>query len=210
MTFLELCQRYRQEVGAAGSGPAAVTGQNGEYKRLIDWIVQAWREIQMDEARWFFSWAQASVDVDASFRDYSPPTNMGVWDATTLYLGEQKLAAMDWDVFKVRYREDSQAPVPTVITQLPDGTLRLDTTPSAAGKLTFDYFRTPQELVNASDTPRLPKQYHMLIVYRAMQYYALYENAPEVMSAARRGDEELLDKLMQRQTPPVTLGGPLA
>lgn len=210
MTFLELCQRLRQEVGAAGNGPSAVTSQNGEYKRIVDWVVQAWREIQLDRERWFFAWAQGSVAVTTEFRDYSPPSDFQVWDGDTLYLGSQKLQPMAWEKFKTQHREDSQAAVPTAITQLPNGNFRLDTTPKQAGLLTLDYYRTPQSLSDAIDIPRLPVDYHMLIVYRAMFYYALYENAQEVISAAQLGERQMMNDLITRHHDPVTLGGPLA
>ena len=210
MTFLELCKRLRQEVGAAGTGPAAVTGQHGEYQRLIGWIKQAWHELQLERREWRFAWAEASIDLDPDFRDYSPPGDIDHWDAETVRIGSNRLRVIEWSMFRERFRDDSNGDKPAVITRLPNGTLRLDTTPATADTLMFEYFRTPQELTANGDTPRMPEEYHLLIVYRAMLAYALYENAPEVAQAARIGEQQILPQMMLRELPQMKLGGPLA
>lgn len=211
MTFLELCQRLRQEVGAAGTGPAAVTGQHGEYQRLIGWIAQAWLELQLERRQWRFAWAEAEIELDPAFRDFSPPADLGHWEAATLRVGDQRLSALDWPTFRDRYRADSGHERPTAITQLPDGTLRLDTTPPDAGPLTFEYYRSPQVLAANGDTPRMPEHFHMLIVYRAMLSYALYENAPEVAQKAQLAEQGVMIAMEHSELPDMEIfGGPLA
>ena len=56
MTFLELVQRYRQEIGGArgSSGPVTVVGQVGELKRAVDNIADAWVKIQNLHPNWKF------------------------------------------------------------------------------------------------------------------------------------------------------------
>ncbi|MDR5867927.1 phage adaptor protein [Halomonas koreensis] len=212
MTFLELCQRLRQEVGAAGTGPAAVTGQHGEYQRLIGWVAQAWREIQLERRNWRFAWAEASVALDPDFREYSPPADIDRWDAATLRAGSHPLVELEWEIFRERYRSDSGRDHPTVITRMPNGNLRLDTPPPAANTtLSFEYFRTPQTLAANGDTPRMPGHYHMLIVYRAMLSYALYENAPEVAQKAQRGEQSVMTAMEHAELPAMDVfGGPVA
>jgi hypothetical protein len=210
MTFLELCQRLRQEVGAAGTGPAAVSGQNGEYARLIGWVQQAWNEIQLERRRWRFSWAEASIDVEPPFREFSPPADLDDWDADTLRIGSNPLRALAWSDFREMYRDDSGQQRPSTITITPDGNFRLDTSPEAIGRLTFEYWRTPQALVNGGDEPRLHERYHMVIIYRAMLFYALYESAPEVATRAQQGEGELMRAMGSRELGRIQLGGPLA
>ncbi|MGQ7248289.1 phage adaptor protein [Halomonas sp. V046] len=209
MNFLQLCKRLRQEVGAAGDGPAAVTGQHGEYQRLIDWVRQAWLEIQQEQDEWRFNWAQASIELDADFREYSPPVDLDRWDRSTLRVNGRPLREVAWSVFRDWYREDSEREWPTDITRLPNGNLRMDSSPAQLSWLTFEYWRTPQQLVANIDQPRMPSQYHMVIVYRAMLAYALYENAPEVATAARAGETKITAEMMRRELPAVEIGGPL-
>jgi len=210
MTFLELCQRLRQEVGAAGSGPASVAGQQGEYARLVSWVQQAWREIQLSRKRWRFAWAEASVPMVADFRLYSPPADLRTWDEATLMCNGQPLVGLPWTVFREQYAQDSGQPVPRYITQKPDGNLLLDATPDQDGQITFEYWRAPQTMSEGATNPRLPAAYHMVIVYRAMLYYGLYENAPEVVQAARSGEARLMEEMVLTELPGLEHGGPLA
>ena len=210
MTFLELCQRLRQEVGAAGAGPASVTGQHGEYARLVSWVQQAWREIQLSRHQWRFAWAQASVPVASDFRNYFLPADLDVWDKATIECNGRKINALPWADFRQRYAQGSGESYPRFITQMPDRTLALDTTPDQDGQITFEYWRTPQALTEGGITPRLPERYHMIIVYRAMLYYGLYENAPEVVQAARSGESRIMGELELSELPAIVSGGPLA
>lgn len=210
MTFLEICQRLRQEVGAAGSGPASVSGQQGEYARFVGWAQQSWREIQISRERWRFMWAEASVPVSPDFLVYSPPNDLREWDADSLACNGLPLEALPWVDFRRRHPQSSAGAVPSVITQKPDGTLVLDTFPSQEGEITFEYWRTPQVLTAGGDVPRLPESYHMVIVYRAMLHYALYENAPEMVQAARLGEDRILAQMAVTELPVISLGGPLA
>jgi len=212
VTFLELCQRLRQEVGAAGSGPASVSSQHGEYARLVSWVQQAWREIQLERHRWRFAWAEASIETAPDFRTYSPPADLDEWDESTLMCAGNQLKAWPWGEFRKRYAFDSGQESPGAITRKPDGTIILDASPAAENQpLTFEYWRTPQVLTEGGDVPRLPERYHMVIVYRAMLYYALYENAPEVAQAARNGESTILTEMEKLELPAMDIfGGPVA
>ncbi|MCG7598405.1 hypothetical protein MHM84_01235 [Halomonas sp. McH1-25] len=209
MTFLELCQRLRREVGAAGAGPASVVGQNGEYLRLIGWIQQAWHEIQTERRDWRFAWAEAEIELSPEFRDYPVPDDFEHWIAETLRIGNDRLCLMGWDEFRERFREPSNAAAPQVITLLPDNRIRLDTPPATTATLRFEYFRTPQTLAENNDVPRLPARYHMLIVYRAMMQYALFENAPEVLQQGSANAARLMSEMEISELPAMELGGPL-
>jgi hypothetical protein len=76
--------------------------------------------------------------------------------------------------------------------------------------LTFEYWRTPQELVNNADQPRMPSRFHLCVVYRAMMQYALYENAQEVAQQAGRNAVKMEILLMESQLPRVELPPSLA
>jgi hypothetical protein len=56
----------------------------------------------------------------------------------------------------------------------------------------------------------MPEHLHQVIVYKAMEYYGLFESAPEVLSRARTGYSALKGQLEREQLPAVYLGNPLA
>ncbi|WP_445012172.1 phage adaptor protein [Vreelandella stevensii] len=215
MTFLELCQRLRQEVGAAGNGPAAVNGQNGEALRLVNWIRQAWLEIQSQRTDWGFAWAAGEIEMENGYREYALPDNFATFIPDTVYLGSVPLKVISYPEFRRHYRQESPGQ-PRYITVKPSGSaslnsaVELDATPGATEFLTFEYYRTPQLLAANNDTPRLPAHHHMAIVYRAMIQYGLYENAPEVVQQGQINLDRAMNDVARTQLPAMKLGGPLA
>lgn len=210
MTFLELCQRLRQEVGAAGTGPATVTGQNGESQRLVGWIQQAWRELQTERRGWRFAWAEGEVELSAGFRDYALPDDFDRWIEDTLRIGDNPVRALDYADFRRLYRTPASEQSVGAACITPDFKLRLSSLPTDGAVLDFEYYRTPQELTDNSDVPRMPVHFHLLIVYRAMIQYGLYENAPEVVQQGSSNATRMIDDLMLSELPPLTFAGPLA
>ena len=215
MTFLQLCQRLRQEVGAAGTGPASVTGQHGEYQRLIDWVRDAWREIQIERRDWQFAWAQGEIPMEDGYRDYALPEDFGSFGADTIYLDDKPLTLLPYRVFRQRFRETTPER-PRFITVTPNDVLRLshavtiDALPGEGEVLSFEYYRLPQTLTANGDVPRMPEAYHMLIVYRAMVQYGLYENAGEVVQQGRMNAQRMMTYLGHDELPGLSLPGALA
>ena len=66
-TYLELCVHARRECRMAGTGPTAVTGQVGELERLVNWVSQAYTEIQNREMNW--RWMRAPWTYSATSGD---------------------------------------------------------------------------------------------------------------------------------------------
>lgn len=204
MTFLELCQRLRQEVGAAGNGPANVAGQSGEYARLIGWVQTAWREIQL-ERRWRFDWSLGQVELTTEDTQYPLPDDFDTWVVDTLRFGSQAIRVLPWE--ELRYAASDHL---TCAAIAPDGVLHLNAATKTSGVLMFEYWRTPQELESNNDVPRMPTRYHMAIVYRAMLQYGLYENAPEVVQQANANYREVMMRVAATELPPINTGEALA
>jgi hypothetical protein len=124
MTFLELCQRLRQEVGAAGSGPAAVTGQHGESARLVGWIQQAWTDLQAKRPNWQFAWQIGEIEMEDGYREYALPADWQSFVRETIYLDDRRLGLLPWSEFRRRYRNPPENE-PRHITVRPDRVLTL-------------------------------------------------------------------------------------
>lgn len=209
MNFLQLCQRLRQEVGGTGSGPSTVLNQSGESRLYVDWINQAWKEIQSDRLEWRFMWSQGSVTLQAGTQIHALPADLKSLDGESLLLDGSRIGLLDYSVFRNNYRT-SHSGKPTECTILPNGQLKTNTVPDQAYTLSFDYWAKPVSLSENADVPTLPEEYHMLIVYKAMQYYAGYENAGEVYQDGRIRYEEMLPDVELTQLPAMTLPGAIA
>ena len=73
-----------------------------------------------------------------------------------------------------------------------------------------EYQQLPSNLVADTDTPGLSTHLHLIIVYKAMMSYALFESAPEVLQRAQVQYQRLLNQLEREQLQEVYLGNPLA
>lgn len=208
MTFLELCKRLRQEAGISGVGPTAVTGQTGEYAKVVDWIKRANRDLQNMDVSWDFMWAQYSLQTTESspgdfLRDYTLSNVSAIdKDSVQCYLTADqtnywRMTKLEYPAWRYRYNMPASqltAQKPTMYTVLPDGTFRLEPKPDADYTITFDYYRTPVELVNGTDVPIIPEPFHLVIVYKALLDYGRFENATEQYSAAQVEYAQLLDE----------------
>jgi hypothetical protein len=86
----------------------------------------------------------------------------------------------------------------------------LGSLPDDVYKIMGEYQTKATNLVADTDVPEMPEAYHLMIVYKAMQSYGLYEAAPEVLSRGQIEYQKLLTQIEREQIPDVYLGQPLA
>lgn len=239
MTFLSMAQRLQQESGTSGSTQTTVANATGEWKRLCDWIAQAYVEIQLKRDDW--NWMEQDVvfDTIAGQQSYSPntsvfttPAGTGIadfrsWklnsttgeDSFRLYLKSAGVnnetfldASLNYTRFRDYYILGAKRNVtsrPVSICVDPQKNLLLGLTPNDVYTVNGKYYQTPSVLANDTDTPAFPARYHMLIVYRALEKYGMFESAPEVVSSARTAGDFLMDSMIDEQLPPFELPDPL-
>jgi hypothetical protein len=234
VTYLELCQRLRQEVGVSGTGPTAVTSQTGELKRLVDWVASSYTEIQNRHEEWRWLRVGFSVDTVADDDSYAygdctddltsaAITRFTRWrfndqfDTPKIYLTsagsgtQNRLIFLPWDSFATIYRLGQQTSgYPAHITIDPQDNMVLGPKPNDVYTINADYFRSAQELASDSEVPEMPSQYHMLIVYRAIMDYGLFESAAEVIERAELKGSRLMRQLEKNQLPKMRIGAPMA
>jgi hypothetical protein len=99
-----------------------------------------------------------------------------------------------------------------VFAQNPQGkAVMLGQIPDGIYEITGEYQQYPQPFVNGTDEPGIPNDaLHLVIVYKAMQYYGLYESAPEVLMRGNTEFTRLMNQLEAEQLQELTLGNPLA
>lgn len=223
-TFLQLCQLTREKCGISGSGPSSVTGQTGEMSRIVNWVQEAWIDLQNRSRDWDWMRAEFCVTTEQYRQDYTPSmaslTDFSRWHPDTLRAYKQSYGVSDqqwlvewrYDIFRDTYIFAAQTTGrPVVFAVRPrDKALLFGSIPDDAYEIRGEYQKAARPFLTGSEVPSLPEEFHMLIVYGAMKKYAFYENAPEVAVFADGAYKEMLSDLLMNQSPVFSVGCPLA
>jgi hypothetical protein len=231
MNYLQLVQRLAVECGVAGGGPASVLGQTGMYQKLVNWTNDAWVEIQGMHDNWNWMRQPFTFETAASTGDYLPATitntvtgslmtDLRYWWKETFRCqkksigvqDEQWLVEWEYQVFRNTYRFNVQVNGrPVVFAIKPNGkAVMLGQIPDDVYQVSGEYQTLPTSMTADADVPAAPTHLHLAIVYKAMQFYGLYEAAPEVLSKGNTEFSRLLNQLEREQLPELYLGNPLA
>ena len=205
MNYLALCQRLRQEAAIQGSGPSAVTGQSGEYLRVVDWVADAWNEIQKERTNWKFLWKEDTQAITSGNNDYDI-SGKGLaelrLDTFMIYVTADGISTrspitfLPYEEFKDKYDiQTATNAKPSHVTQLPSGELRTYPTTNGSHTITFEAFTVPVALSADGDTPAVHARFHMAIVWRALMFYGEYEEDSEVYARAEGKYMGLLNEM---------------
>lgn len=226
MNFLELCQRAQRECGVA-SQPTTVVNQSGEHRRFIEWVQDAWVDIQAAHQDW--EWLRQSVSfVTVDGQPTYTPTQCGITAGTfglwsrdsfrsyptaTGVNAEMPTPYIGYEVWRHVYqlgtsRNTRGRPIHISIT--PAKSIALAPYPSAGYTVTGDYYTAPVSLAVDADTPLMPAHFHMAIVWKVCMSYGAYEAAPEVYQRGELEFKKLMRRLERDRMPEMILGAPLA
>jgi hypothetical protein len=223
MTFLELCVRLREEAGISGNGPSTVVAQTGEMKRIVNWVNQAWEDVQNARANWNWMRSEFSFQSVADQAGYTSAeagiaTRFRDWDVNTIksyktsvgISNEIELAEMTYFGYRSVYLTGSQpSGTPICFAIGPDRKLLLGPKPDGIYTVNGQYWKAPQALTLDADVPEMPTEFHMLIVWMALERYGIYESAGEVVAAGQKYGKRLMNRLEINQLPDVTAPPPL-
>jgi hypothetical protein len=230
MTFLELVQRYRQEIGGArgSSGPVTVVGQVGELKRAVDNVADAWVKIQNLHPNWKFqrqttTWTSTAGQATYTLAECGIAAGtFGHWlrEPLRYYVTasglntEQRIFPTSYDCWRETWNFSANRSVtsyPHQWAETPTKGIAFGPAPVAGLTFSAEYYRGPVRLTASSDVPLLPEPHdHMLIVWYAMKNYARFETAPEVYAQAVENLTPMLTQLRNDQLPRPSLAGALA
>ena len=232
MNFLQLVNRFRQEVNYDTSGPTTVTGQTGDHARAVDWVSTAYTEIQ-NRHRW--RWLRKGFTITTSSGNdtygYTSAidTSSGVaisrfkswhvedpYNPAKCYLSSAGSGSESWlnylpwsqlnSLYNIGNQTDSQ---PAFITVDPNDDIVLGPQPDGVYVVTGEYEKSAQVLAADSDVPEMPSDYHMLIVYMAMEDYGFYDSANEILSRSAKKGRRLMRQLENTQLPKIRKVGPM-
>jgi hypothetical protein len=228
MDYLALINRTRVECGISGASTPLTTiaGLNGESARVAAWVNSAWVDVQTAHEDW--EWMRDPVEFNTvtNTQVYTPTTagvgsTFGNWKRDSFrcssvganYADEQLLNWMEYTTFRNLYQYGNMRQTysrPVVVSITPDKDLAFGSIPDQAYVITGEYYRAPSEFALATDTPAIPSRFHMMIVYRAMLYYAGFEAASEVYQRGELEFKRLMNRLEIDQLQTVVSGPPLA
>jgi hypothetical protein len=209
MTFLELCQTVRQEVGVSGTGPTTVLNQEGQLKVIIDFVADSDFQIQILWEDWEFLWAQYSstLSTGVAAPAVAKPTDLGTWDMRSFYLDYTTsesafLAPLSYPDWRSDYRQGvATDALPTYVVVQPDKNIFVDAPPDKAYTITADYWKTPTRMAANATVSPIPEQFHRTIVARAKTMWAEREEAPDILIGASAEYADVLDKLESNSLP---------
>ncbi len=228
MNYLQLVNRARRECSASGPDLATLGGViSQQNQRCKDWVTTAWNDIQTSRRDWDFMqrpFSFVTVPGQQSYKASLAPASIpdfANWRRDTLrayrtsvgFGDEQVLPFVGWMHFRDLYQFGSNRTLqqrPTIFTVDYAKNLLLGATPDDAYTINGTYFASPDALVGDTDTPALDEEFHMYIVYKAMESYGYYEGAPEVLQRGQVEGHKMWVKLVTDYTPKLTYGATLA
>lgn len=213
MNRLELVRRLRQEAGvgagSAGVGPSSTINQSGEYKRLVDWVDGAWAEIQR-EHKWDFLWERATVTVPLGQALVAEAIPAMRYVHGSAYIGAKPLEYMPWRRFAAAYPDalvtDGE---PSAWSIRPDKGFAVNYKPMAATGISVERYKNPVPMMADTDTPAMPEEHHMAIVWKALLLYANFEEAGVTRATTQAEYTRHLSALGLMELPDFEFGDPL-
>lgn len=230
MNFLELANRLKVKARVTGADMTAVTGLAAEFARLVLFINEAWTDIQLTRSDWKWMRNSMTFPTVAGQATYtlaqiestgSGFSNFGNWDLETFRVyttsvgtnDETEISWMPYDIWRDTYQIGATRATetrPSQFTTTPLHGIGLGCTPAAGYTISGDYYKVATEMAAIGDTPSLPSQFHMAIVYRAMMFYGVSESAPEVYDEGKVEFERMMARIVRHQGVGISLGSALA
>jgi hypothetical protein len=219
VTFLEIARRVANKAGIAGTTPATTINQAGEALRVVNWTQDAYIEVQDIVDDWWFMQKEFSFDCTIGVSKYPKSTvaDLANWKKNDVrcYLSttddEQWLRYCEWEDFRaVRLMGSSRTVTgrPQDFTLTPDKQLQVWPIPDAAYTLNGEYFKKSEVFASDNETP-IFSRHHMIIVYKALEYYGAYSSDPSIYADAQKNFERLYDKLAFDESSKLMSGGSL-
>lgn len=214
MDFLSLCKRTRAECHLNGVGPTTVVLANNpkDMQSIIQWVADAWRELQ-GMRNWQWQWESPTLTIAPGTSVLAQEVSAARYDKEATYLvsGGGFLSYLPWDEFRLHFTaNETQAGAPTVWSIRPDLAFVVNAKPSTSTQIVVERYANPTDLEDDGDTPALPVDLHMHIVWSAVKKYAAHEEAGALYKTASDEASRIYSTILDRCLPEYTLGGPLA
>jgi hypothetical protein len=215
VNYLEICRAARKECGIALNTtalPTTVLNQVGQLGNVVRWVADVWDEIQ-GEQKWSFMWEAATVTVAANTNATATTLTERRWEKESAHIGDSFLSYMPWVDFRLTFPTiptGAAGQQPTVWTIRPDRAFAVNIKPTADVVIEVERYINPTRLAADTDTPSMPENLHMLIMWGAVIKYAGEAEAGVRRATAVEEYARLHQQLLDLCLPTTELGGPLA
>lgn len=221
-TYLDLAKKLHQEAGLSGTGPASVLSQVGMAKKVVDWVSDAWDDLQALRTDWKWMWkSDGLITMVPAQRGYDLVglgflVNEVVRDSIRIRISgepatERWLTWLDYEDFRAAFMSGvEQSGQSTSVTVDPAGYMKLNPVPDAAYEVRFEYYKTPTTLVNNTDEPDMPERFQQVIVWSALMSYCAHDENVSLYQAAEKNYRKWLYRVRNSQLPTTTTSEPMA
>lgn len=221
-TFLQLTQRASRESGTVSGDnqPSSVTNQTLRLKKIVEWVAQAWTDIQGLHTTWRWMEGEFSGSASAGTARYTAAawniTRFGSWitraESVTIYdpdigvADESAMRMIGWDTWRQTYgRGEQTGAKPNEFAISPAGELCLGPIPDKTYTINGLYQKSAQTLSANTDTPECPADFHDAIVWKALMYLAEHDEGGFQAVTAQNRYADRIDALERSQLPPMRL-----
>jgi len=195
--------------------------QTGHIGNLVEYISQAWLDIQLAQhTRWLWmrnrsvntvaltpstrTLAASAIHADCRvvkpflLRDISPDRYILLKHPTSSAIA--RCGYVPYTHWRGEYdRGTRPEQLPVRFTIRPDGTLEFDPTPDVAYTLDCDYLKVPTELTLDASTPNMPTHFHMLVMWWAIVHLMDYDRDGGRGQGADRQYQKMYNRLLIEQ-----------
>lgn len=219
MTYLELCQKVDVLLGSQGTFSTVAT-TNGYQQLIVEYVKNAWSNIQATRRFWDFRRAIITWEVTEGKEDYSiedlfgagatnPVENWIIDRFIRIPIGistveyNEFLTFIPYDDWILEDRRNPQVhprsfsifPNPATVS---DSLLSIDS-PDDEYHYNCHYYLKPQELSVDADVPTCPPEHHDAIIFQALADLAAHLGNPDIYSTASVRANQLYGNLLRSQ-----------
>jgi predicted small integral membrane protein len=183
---------------------------SGHQLRFVNWVRNAWSDIQRSHEEWVFLKSYADCTLTAAQETFQVAA-LGVTDLkvplNVFILIDDRWSEIESVISLSSANSlslaNKQAGRPC-IAYFSNGVLSFDTIPDSAYSLRIHYRAVPQELNANTDIPLCESMYHMTIVWGAVKRYAQSDEDQSLFNAANAEYRRCMLEMLNALTPKIT------
>ncbi len=225
MNKLQIVSALVAESGLSNTPPTTTVGQVGDFGDTVRWVENAYNKIQLKHSSWAFLRKDFSFNTVASTANYlntsvADADHMKwVWQSFRVYLAatgvndEQVMTYVPWDLYRDVYLLASQRNTegrPTFFTIRPNKSINFFPIPDDVYTVVGEYYRVPDTMTLDADEPIFPSEFHDMLVWRSLMFYAADHSEPDKYAVGRDEYQDIMFALEDDQLEEMEFGEPLA